>query len=106
MGEFSKCSTEIQRLCEQIARYPEVGVAYLARKVATGLPDKPLYLLGVLPKRPWYQLETETINQKLAERIAAEVQFAEPIRVIVLSSDVRWLRKRFRSLPGAEIYRR
>src|SRR5437762_7184153 len=37
---------EVERLRAQLARFPQLGAAYLVRKAVTHLPARPFYVLG------------------------------------------------------------
>ena len=46
---------EIENLRRELAKDARVREAYLVRKEVEYLPEKPLYALGVVVDRPWYQ---------------------------------------------------
>lgn len=48
-------SEKVEQLRRQLAQDGQVREAYLVRKEVKYRPDKPLYALGVVIDRPWYQ---------------------------------------------------
>lgn len=96
----------VEELRRQLSRYPQVGAALLVRKAVSCFPEKPLYVLGIVPHRPWYKPHSETSDHQLAQRLAAELQAPGQTRIIVFNRHTAGLKKLLRKAPGAEIYRR
>jgi Zn-dependent protease with chaperone function len=94
---------EIERLREQLTTFPRVKTAYLAQKKLNVLPEKPLYVLGVVPRVPWYQLNHDKANRKLVAEIAAQVSFPGETLIVPLAGDNKKFLKGFRTLEGSQI---
>jgi hypothetical protein len=62
-------------------------------------------VLGVIPRFPWYGLRTTGAGQKLINQLASEVEYAGYTYIIALEKNYRSLRKKFKRVQGAEIYR-
>jgi Zn-dependent protease with chaperone function len=94
------------RLREQLARYPEVGRAWLARKVTTHAPGRPFYVLGIARAEPWWRSVSEGSNNYLVRKLVEELALPGETLVFVLTRKRRALKRTLRRVPNAEIYRR
>jgi len=97
---------KLRQLREQLAAFARVRVAYLVQKDVKHLPDEPGYVLGVVPKYPWYGLTVNGASQKLVNQLATQVEYAGYTYIIALEKNYSSLRKKFKQIRGAEIYRR
>jgi len=95
---------EVKRLCEQLSQLPRVKKAYLAQKRLKLFPEKPLYVLGVVPKVPWYQLNHDKANRKLVDQLAAQLSFSGETLILALAGDNKKFLKGFRKLEGSQIF--
>lgn len=94
---------EVERLREQLSGFPGIKTAYLAQKKLTVLPEKPLYVVGVVPKVPWYQLNHDKANRELVGEIAAQITFLGETLIVALAGDNKKYLKAFRKLEGSQI---
>jgi Zn-dependent protease with chaperone function len=94
---------EVEQLREQLNLFPGIKAAYLAQKKLEKLPEKPLYVLGVVPKVPWYQLNHDKANQKLVDELASQIAFTGETLIFVLAGENKKYRKAFRKLEGSQI---
>jgi Zn-dependent protease with chaperone function len=94
---------KLRHLREQLAAFSRVRVAYLVQKDVKHFPHDPGYVLGIIPKFPWYALTTNGASQKLVEQIASQVQYAGYTYIIALEKNYRPLRRKFKRIAGAEI---
>lgn len=94
---------KLRHLREQLAAFSRVRVAYLVQKEVKHFPDDPGYVLGIIPRFPWYALTTNGACQKLVEQIASQVQYAGYTYIIALEKNYRPLRRKFKRIAGAEI---
>lgn len=94
---------DVKRLCEQLSRLPRVKKAYLAQKRLKMMPEKPLYVLGVVPKVPWYQLNHDKANRKLVDQLATQIAFSGETLILALAGNNKKFLKGFRKLEGSQI---
>ena len=96
---------KLRHLREQLAAFGRVRVAYLVQKDVKHFPDEPGYVLGVIPKYPWYSITTNGASQKLVDELATDIEYAGYTYIITLEKNYSSLRKKFKRIAGAEIYR-
>ncbi|MGO8671067.1 MAG: M48 family metallopeptidase [Capsulimonadaceae bacterium] len=94
----------IQPLRERLARYPEVRSAYLVRKVCRVLPEKPFYILGIVPRSTILQPKRFAEQQDIAEDLAVSLTLPGEARLVLLAGRYYRLRKVLARLPGSLIY--
>lgn len=95
---------EVERLREQLKLFPRIKKAYLTQKKLKMMPEKPLYVLGVVPKVPWYQMNHDKANRKLVDEIATQVAFPSETLIVVLAGENKKFLKGFRKLKGSQIF--
>lgn len=93
---------EVRRVAEQLATFPEIKEAYLARKEVRQFSDVPLYVLGIRLDRPWYRSPTAG-SHALFQRIAAEVKVSGEWLVVALGQDTAGIAENLKRIPGARI---
>ncbi|HEY9450557.1 MAG TPA: hypothetical protein VIQ60_12475, partial [Gemmatimonadaceae bacterium] len=94
------------RLREQLARYPQVGRAWFARKVTDHAPDRPFYILGITRAEPWWRFVSDGSTIYLVRKLAEELELPGETLVLALTRKRAWLRRALRRVPDAEMYRR
>jgi hypothetical protein len=75
------------------------------QKVVKHFPEDESYVLGIIRKTRWYQSQDNKLDQDLINRLATEVSFPGFTYIIALEHEFKPLRKIFRDIRGAEIYR-
>ncbi|MCS6861080.1 MAG: M48 family metalloprotease [Abditibacteriales bacterium] len=96
----------VQRVREQLARYTEVAAAYLVRKVVRYFPERPYYVLGVVPHHPRWTLNRGAADGRLLQRLVKELESPGETYLIILSGQARQLERTFRPIAGAQIFQR
>jgi Zn-dependent protease with chaperone function len=96
----------LARLREQLADVPEVGRAWLGRKVTYYAPDRPFYVLGISRSAPWWRFVSEGSNTHLARKLADDLEVPAGTLVVVLDRKRKWLRRALKKVPDSEVYRR
>jgi Zn-dependent protease with chaperone function len=94
------------RLREQLAQYPQIGRAWLGRKVTYHAPDLPFYVLGISQSSAWWRFVSEGSRTYLVRKLAEELELPAGTLVIVFDQKRKWLRRALRKLPNSEVYRR
>ena len=97
---------QLATLREQLARYPQIGRAWHARKVTMLAPDSPYYILGIARIEPWWRPPAEGSNNYLARKLAEELQLPGQTLIVILTRKRAWLRRRLKRVADAEVYRR
>jgi Zn-dependent protease with chaperone function len=89
---------EIKQLREQLGAFPQIKAAYLAQKRLEKMPEKPLYVLGVVPEAPWHKLNQDKTNRELANEIGSRVAFpGETLIMVVAEENNYFIKKGFRN---------
>lgn len=95
----------IEVLRVDLATFPEIKAAYLARKEDEDLPGRPLLVLGFLLS---VSFRSQGYYAKYSRRLIDAVGDKIPAEVMVVALDLagRGLRSVLADVPGSEIYRR
>jgi len=91
------------KLVEQLSHYPQVKEAYLVRKTLQYFPEKPLYVLGIIRRRGFIELEEAEPN--LLKKLMTELALPNQTWVICLNKD-RGMTKILQQTAGQAIYRK
>ena len=91
------------KLVEQLSHYPQVKEAYLVRKTLQYFPEKPLYVLGIIRRRGFIELEEAEPN--LLKKLMIELALPNQTWVICLNKD-RAMTKILQQTAGQAIYRK
>ncbi len=94
----------LENLKADLAKCPNLGKAYLVRKVVTYFPDQPSFVLGVTSKIAWYQSQSNKRDQALLDQLASQVQFPRDTYMIALEHNYKPLLKVFKKVEGSLIY--
>ncbi|MBD2502052.1 tetratricopeptide repeat protein [Anabaena azotica] len=94
--------SEVNKLRQQLSRYPQITTAYLTRKVVQFFPEKPLYVLGVVRKNNFWQFASESANSELANTLSQNIEFPYPAFFVVLNNNPK-IEKKFQLLSNAAI---
>ena len=94
---------QVAALAAQLARFPEIGEAYLARRVVTFLPEHPCFVLCILPRTRWRKLQSGTEATALVKAIARNVECPMPYQVYHLTGKLKAMRERLGRMPGARV---
>lgn len=83
----------VEDLAGQLALRPDVQAAYLVRKKVQTPTAVPCYALIVIPQRAWYELDTESSNQALQEKLTATLNLPEETYILVANQLMkhRWV---------------
>ena len=91
------------KLVEQLSHYPQVKEAYLVRKTLQYFPEKPLYVLGIIRRRGFIELEEAEPN--LLKKLMIELALPNQTWVICLNKD-RAMTKILQQTAGQAIYQK
>ncbi|MEE9613986.1 MAG: M48 family metallopeptidase [Thermodesulfobacteriota bacterium] len=92
---------EVEAIAGQLRAYKDIKEAYLVRKSVRLLPEKPLYILGVVRSWPRFSLYSDDdYGRKLAEGL----KLPGDGFVIVLDGKMKDLGKRMKHVYGSKIY--
>ncbi len=83
----------VEGLAGQLALRPDVQAAYLVRKKVQTPTAVSCYALIVIPQRAWYELDTESSNQALQEKLTATLNLPEETYILVANQLMkhRWV---------------
>ena len=95
---------DVEAIVAPLRGHPEIARLLLARKRLEHMPERaPVFVLGVIPRRPWYRLFRVRDDARLAQAVADSV--AGPWRVVVFvkQSSSRRIFRRMQRLKGARV---
>jgi Zn-dependent protease with chaperone function len=92
-----------EALRAQLKQFSKIRKAYLVKKIVHYFPDQPLHVLGLVPRRPWYRGRSEPDEAALIQSLAANLQFAGELLIVMLEGNRRNLRSKLRTVPDASI---
>jgi Zn-dependent protease with chaperone function len=95
---------QVEELRGQLRPYPLVQTAYLAQKKLEKFPEKPLYVLGIVPTTSWYNFNRAQEHQNLVNQVVAEVAFPGETLVIVLAGEYKRWAGELRKIEGSQIF--
>jgi hypothetical protein len=98
-------SAQLGPIRKHLLQYLQITQAYLVRKEVKHFPEKPLYALGIVVRRPWYRYHSSSADQGLPQQLASGLKFPGETFVLVLSSNPKF-KKIMKRIPGADIYQR
>lgn len=94
---------EIEEIVQQLAQFRAIKTAYFLQKKVVILPEKPLYILGVVRRRP-LGYESEIADIKLVHQLYGEMELPEQTLIVDLKRHKK-LGKKMQQVPGAMIYK-
>jgi len=94
---------QVASLASQLGRFPELGEAYLARRVVKFLPEQPCFVLCVLPRTPWWAPQDKKRAAALVHAIAKSVEGSTPFQVYHLVGPLKPIRSRLFHMAGARV---
>lgn len=94
----------LEKLREELAQSPLLLSAHLVRKVCKHFPEDPAYVLGVISKRI-VGLQLDSRDRKLIDQLAEGNNLPKYTFIIPLEGNYKSLRRIFKRIDGAEIYR-
>ena len=96
---------QVQVLRNQLGEYGSVREAYVVRKECKNLPNKPFYVLGIVPKRSIFHPARIAEQQQMAEELAAALSLPGEARLVLLVGKHLRLARVMRRMAGSLIYR-
>lgn len=83
----------VERIAGQLASNPDVQTAYLVRKKAPSQTAVPCYALIIIPQRAWYELDAESSNRALLEKLNATLPLPADTYILVADQLMkhRWI---------------
>jgi hypothetical protein len=96
---------ELKKLCETLAADPQLARAELAQKQMRFFPKQKFFILCVHRWQAWHRLPNTAQDRVLVNRLSRVVQLPGRVLVFPPSGAHRAIARKFRFLPGTEIYR-
>ena len=94
----------LEALRAQLANVPLLESAHLVKKLCKHFPQDTFYVLGVRSKR-FLGVNVDSRDAKLVQQLASSISYAGYTYIIPLEHTYKPLRKIFKRIEGAEIYR-
>jgi hypothetical protein len=95
--------SQIQDIVEQLVQYRGIKTAYFLQKKVQTLPEIPLYILGVVRRRPW-GYESEIADIQIVHQLYGEMELPEQTLIVDLKNHKK-LHKKMQQIPGTIIYK-
>ena len=95
---------EIAKLRDYLCRYTRLKLAYLVRKNVTIFPQRPAYVLGIVPQGAWFSFKSDGSGTTLINEIAQTAPLPAGTWVMLLSTPQKALLKKIRKTPDACVY--
>lgn len=95
----------LQTFTQQLANYSEVKEAYLVQKELQYLPEKPFYVLGVKRNKSLIELDGESKDLALVNRLAQELNCPGEMWIVILNNNHQKLEKAMKKVASDPIYR-
>jgi Zn-dependent protease with chaperone function len=94
----------IEGITGQLASKPDVSAAYLVRKKIQLPTDAPCYVLVIIPHRAWYELDAESCNQALLEKLRTTLTLPEYTYLLIADQLMkhRWINT-LKAIPHSAI---
>ncbi|AFY44484.1 M48 family metallopeptidase [Nostoc sp. PCC 7107] len=96
-------NAEINKLHQQLSRYPHITTAYLVQKVVQYFPEKPLYVLAVMRKFSFWENNHDVDNAQLVDALLKEIELPGGVFCFILNNNLNF-EKTFKQIPDAAIY--
>ena len=98
---------EVQSLCRKLSVYEaQLKKVYLVRKVVKYFPENPFYVLAVVRRRNFFEMDRDKPDNQLADRLANKVEFPGQTYIIVLNDSAKNLEKKLGKIEGSVIYKK
>ena len=94
---------EVDQLCEELAKCPRIKEAYLVRKEVLYIPEIPLYVLGLVFERRWFD---EDGDLSFTKRLPRAREVPRQLYILVLDHRNRRIGKMICNVSNSLIYRR
>jgi hypothetical protein len=94
---------EINPIIQQLASYPKVKEAYLARKTLQYFPEKPFYILGIVRRVGW--IESTEAETTLLNKLTKELKLPGQTQIVGLNKD-KAMTKRLKQICEIPLYRK
>jgi Zn-dependent protease with chaperone function len=88
-------------LREALRAVPGIERAVLVRREVKHRADKPAFVLGIVPRRPWYRYADTGRERKLLRHVAVCGALPEGTFVFLFADSLTWARKRAERVAGA-----
>lgn len=98
--------TEVESVCKEIARYPEIAKCYLVRKKVQYSPDKPLYVLGIKKHKRWFKkqhTQNDHNDHNLVQLIANNLKIPGEMAILVLNYQSAEIEDNLNEVSGARL---
>ncbi|MDZ8133780.1 MAG: M48 family metallopeptidase [Nostoc sp. DedQUE04] len=96
---------EVNKLCQQLSRYPQVISAYLVQKNLQYFPEKPLYVLALKREVTFLEGIQEPDHSKLVNSLLEENEFLDNVFIFILNSHLN-MEKKLKVIPNSMIYQK
>jgi hypothetical protein len=95
---------QLETVRTALNEFPDVKVAYMARKHVDWEQSQPFFLVGIERRRQMLKPESKNADAMLIHRLAQECALPFDAYFVALGSQQKKLSKKVRSIPGAQVY--
>ncbi len=99
-------SHDIENLSRQLSVYSaQLEEVYFVKKVVKYYPEDPFYVMAVVRRRGFFEMDRDKPDNELADRLSNEVRFPGHAYIIVLNENGNSLKNKLRKIKGSIIYK-
>ncbi|WP_156823775.1 hypothetical protein [Oscillatoria acuminata] len=95
--------SQIEQVVQQLAQYRAIKTAYFLQKKVQTLPEKPVYILGFVRRRP-LGYESDIADIKIVHQLYGEMELPEQTLIVDLKKHKK-IAKKIQQVPGSMIYK-
>ena len=101
-------AADVESVRAALASHGDVRRGWIARKVTSLQPERPLIVVGVERRAPWYQPRRADADRALLGELLTRITPETPcdLYVVILDGDARALKKRLRGVGDALVFER
>ena len=98
-------ASEVNKIKQQVAVFPQIKAAYLVEKVVTYFPQERFCILGIIRQRGW--VESQNAAPQLVDLLVTNLQFPTQAYIVILNhSNSGNLKKKISQIERSLIFQR
>ena len=93
----------VEKLRTQLAPLDDVSEVYVGRKVVKIMPERPFYVIAVVPRVSTLKFRSGDADAKLQQQLSEVVEIDQDHFALVAHGETAWLAKSLKSIPSSQI---
>jgi hypothetical protein len=99
-------SEDIENVVKQINKVKEIDKAYLVRNQNNEDTEEPLYILAIIRKKQFFELDYHIKNKKIIDQLWQNLVFPYDYTIVVFHNNSPALFKRIKKIKNSLIYKK